>query len=44
MMFSATSTRKMDDLAKLAVKKEPVYVGVHDSLDKATVEGLEQGM
>ncbi|XP_073993621.1 probable ATP-dependent RNA helicase pitchoune [Rhodnius prolixus] len=43
MMFSATSTRKMDDLAKLAVKKEPVYVGVHDSLDKATVEGLEQG-
>uniref|UniRef100_A0A069DW71 ATP-dependent RNA helicase n=1 Tax=Panstrongylus megistus TaxID=65343 RepID=A0A069DW71_9HEMI len=43
MMFSATSTRKMDDLAKLAVKKEPVYVGVHDSMDSATVEGLEQG-
>ncbi|KAK9504784.1 hypothetical protein O3M35_008970 [Rhynocoris fuscipes] len=43
MMFSATSTRKMDDLAKLAVKKEPVYVGVHDSMDAATVSGLEQG-
>ncbi|CAB0020642.1 unnamed protein product [Nesidiocoris tenuis] len=43
MLFSATTTRKTDDLTRLAVKKEPVYVGVHDQLDKATVEGLEQG-
>ncbi|CAH1391189.1 unnamed protein product [Nezara viridula] len=43
MLFSATSTRKTEDLTRLAVKTEPVYVGVHDSFDKATVEGLEQG-
>uniref|UniRef100_A0A146MF85 ATP-dependent RNA helicase n=1 Tax=Lygus hesperus TaxID=30085 RepID=A0A146MF85_LYGHE len=43
MLFSATTTRKTEDLTRLAVKKEPVYVGVHDQLDKATVEGLEQG-
>ncbi|XP_014258537.1 probable ATP-dependent RNA helicase pitchoune [Cimex lectularius] len=43
MLFSATTTRKTEDLTRLAVKKEPVYVGVHDTFDKATVEGLEQG-
>jgi len=43
MLFSATTTKKVEDLARLAVKKEPVYVGVHDELSKATVEGLEQG-
>ncbi|KAL1115698.1 hypothetical protein AAG570_005988 [Ranatra chinensis] len=43
MMFSATTTKKTEDLKKLAIKKEPIYVGVHDSQDKATVEGLEQG-
>ena len=44
MLFSATTSRKTEDLQRLAVKKEPVYVGVHDSLEKATVEGLEQGV
>ncbi|XP_014283069.1 uncharacterized protein [Halyomorpha halys] len=43
MLFSATSTRKTEDLTRLAVKTEPVYVGVHDSFDMATVGGLEQG-
>ncbi|XP_014284222.1 uncharacterized protein [Halyomorpha halys] len=43
MLFSATSTRKTEDLTRLAVKTEPVYVGVHDSFDMATVDGLEQG-
>lgn len=43
MLFSATTTRKTEDLMKLAIKTEPVYVGVHDKLDRATVDGLNQG-
>ena len=42
-LFSATQTRKVEDLARLAIKSEPVYVGVHDSEQHATVAGLEQG-
>lgn len=43
MMFSATSTEKTEALLKLALKKEPIYVGVDDAKESATVEGLEQG-
>lgn len=43
MLFSATQTRKIEDLARISLKKEPLYVGVDDKKDKATVEGLEQG-
>ncbi|XP_049962208.1 probable ATP-dependent RNA helicase pitchoune [Schistocerca serialis cubense] len=43
MLFSATTTAKTEALTKLALKKEPVYVGVDDEKDKATVEGLDQG-
>ncbi|XP_029461205.1 ATP-dependent RNA helicase DDX18 isoform X1 [Rhinatrema bivittatum] len=43
MLFSATQTRKVEDLAKISLKKEPLYVGVDDDKDTATVEGLEQG-
>ncbi|XP_069699937.1 probable ATP-dependent RNA helicase pitchoune [Periplaneta americana] len=43
MLFSATTTQKTEALTRLALKKEPIYVGVDDSKDKATVEGLEQG-
>lgn len=43
MLFSATTTKKTQALTALALKKEPVYVGVDDEKDKATVEGLEQG-
>ncbi|XP_052808283.1 uncharacterized protein LOC128237104 isoform X2 [Mya arenaria] len=43
MLFSATQTRKIEDLARISLKKEPLYVGVDDSKDQATVEGLEQG-
>lgn len=42
MLFSATQTRRTDDLAKISLKKEPLYVGVDDSSEQATVEGLEQ--
>ncbi|XP_043255868.1 probable ATP-dependent RNA helicase pitchoune isoform X2 [Colletes gigas] len=43
MLFSATQTKKTETLTSLALKKEPVYVGVDDDKEKATVEGLEQG-
>lgn len=43
MLFSATQTRKVEDLARVSLKKEPLYVGVDDNKDTATVEGLEQG-
>ena len=42
MLFSATQTRKLDDLARISLKKEPLYVGVDDQREMATVEGLEQ--
>ena len=42
MLFSATPTRKTEDLARISLKKEPFYVGVDDKKDNATVEGLEQ--
>jgi ATP-dependent RNA helicase DDX18/HAS1 len=42
MLFSATQTRRTEDLAKISLKKEPLYVGVDDACDQATVEGLEQ--
>lgn len=42
MLFSATQTRKVEDLARISLKKEPLYVGVDDNKDKATVDGLEQ--
>jgi len=42
MLFSATQTRKVEDLARISLKKEPLYVGVDDDKDHATVDGLEQ--
>ncbi|KAL7303479.1 hypothetical protein TKK_0004659 [Trichogramma kaykai] len=43
MLFSATQTKKTEALTALAVKEEPIYVGVDDDKDKATNEGLQQG-
>ncbi|XP_062382048.1 ATP-dependent RNA helicase DDX18 [Sardina pilchardus] len=43
MLFSATQTRKVEDLARISLKKEPLYVGVDDNEESATVDGLEQG-
>ena len=42
VLFSATQTRNVDDLARVSLKKAPLYVGVDDHRDTATVEGLEQ--
>ncbi|KAL3882196.1 hypothetical protein ACJMK2_028564 [Sinanodonta woodiana] len=43
MLFSATQTRKTEDLARISLKKEPLYIGVDDKKEMATVEGLQQG-
>ena len=48
MLFSATTTKKTEDLIRLALKKEPIYVGLdedgtNDEKTVATVSGLEQG-
>ncbi|XP_053605275.1 probable ATP-dependent RNA helicase pitchoune [Plodia interpunctella] len=43
MLFSATQTKKTEALTALAVKHEPVYVGVDDHREQATVDSLEQG-
>ena len=42
MLFSATQTRKVEDLAKLSLKRAPLYVGVDDDKDTSTAEGIEQ--
>lgn len=43
ILFSATQTRKVEDLARLSMRSNPVYTGVHDDARLATVEGLQQG-
>jgi ATP-dependent RNA helicase DDX18/HAS1 len=43
ILFSATQTRKVEDLARLSIQGEPEYVGVDDDAADATVETLEQG-
>ncbi|KAK9825250.1 hypothetical protein WJX74_003314 [Apatococcus lobatus] len=43
MLFSATQTNKVEDLARLSFKRKPIYVGVDDTRVEATREGLEQG-
>jgi len=43
MLFSATQTRKTADLVRLSFTKKPLYIGVHDEDDQATVKGLVQG-
>eukprot|EP00803_Ostreobium_quekettii_P004801 evm.model.scf_1329.2 EVM.evm.TU.scf_1329.2 scf_1329:6985-12899(-) len=43
VLFSATQTTKVEDLARLSFSKTPLYVGVDDGQSVATREGLEQG-
>jgi len=43
MLFSATQTRNVKDLARLSLKKKPHEVHVDSNQITATVDGLEQG-
>ena len=43
MLFSATQTTKVEDLARVSLKRAPLYINVHQSSIAATNEGLEQG-
>ena len=42
ILFSATQTTKVEDLARLSLQK-PLYVGVDDARTVSTVSSLEQG-
>ncbi|KAH7528819.1 hypothetical protein FEM48_Zijuj05G0113000 [Ziziphus jujuba var. spinosa] len=42
-LFSATQTKKVEDLARLSFQTTPVYIDVDDGRTKVTNEGLEQG-
>ncbi len=42
MLFSATQTRNVEDLGRVSLRKAPLYVGVDDHKETATVDGLEQ--
>ncbi|KFM59691.1 ATP-dependent RNA helicase DDX18, partial [Stegodyphus mimosarum] len=43
LLFSATLTKKTEDLVRVALRNQPLYIGVEDQEEKATVEGLKQG-
>ncbi|KAG2209512.1 hypothetical protein INT47_008356 [Mucor saturninus] len=43
MLFSATQTTKVADLARISLKKGPLYINVHEDRDTSTADGLEQG-
>ncbi|GBN69171.1 putative ATP-dependent RNA helicase pitchoune [Araneus ventricosus] len=42
LLFSATLNQKTQDLVKFALLKKPLYIGVVDDDEEATVEGLTQ--
>ncbi|KAI3976863.1 hypothetical protein MKX01_008721 [Papaver californicum] len=42
-LFSATQTKKVEDLARLSFQTTPVYIDVDEGRSKSTNEGLEQG-
>lgn len=43
MLFSATLSQKTNELINVALKSEPLFVGVEQTEDNATVDGLQQG-
>ncbi|KAF5468962.1 hypothetical protein F2P56_013069 [Juglans regia] len=42
-LFSATQTKKVEDLARLSFQTTPVFIDVDDGRAKVTNEGLQQG-
>ncbi|PJF16450.1 ATP-dependent RNA helicase has1 [Paramicrosporidium saccamoebae] len=43
LLFSATQTTKVEDLARISLKQGPIYINVHENLAAATNDNLEQG-
>ncbi|KAB5528043.1 P-loop containing nucleoside triphosphate hydrolase protein [Coniochaeta sp. 2T2.1] len=43
MLFSATQTTKVEDLARISLRPGPLYINVDEDQQFSTVEGLEQG-
>uniref|UniRef100_L7JQJ6 ATP-dependent RNA helicase n=1 Tax=Pyricularia oryzae (strain P131) TaxID=1143193 RepID=L7JQJ6_PYRO1 len=43
MLFSATQTTKVEDLARVSLRPGPLYLNVDEEKEYSTVEGLEQG-
>lgn len=43
MLFSATQTTNVQDLARISLKPGPLYINVDHRKEHSTVEGLEQG-
>lgn len=43
LLFSATQTTKVEDLARVSLKHAPIYINVHAEASAATNENLEQG-
>ncbi|MCJ1285101.1 ATP-dependent RNA helicase [Xylographa opegraphella] len=43
MLFSATQTTKVEDLARISLRPGPLYINVDHHKEHSTVEGLEQG-
>ncbi|MCJ1450876.1 ATP-dependent RNA helicase [Mycoblastus sanguinarius] len=43
MLFSATQTTKVEDLARISLRPGPMFINVEHTKEHSTVEGLEQG-
>ncbi|KAK8149574.1 ATP-dependent RNA helicase [Beauveria asiatica] len=43
MLFSATQTTKVEDLARISLRPGPLYINVDEEKEFSTVDGLEQG-
>ncbi|KAJ2141431.1 ATP-dependent RNA helicase [Coemansia sp. RSA 678] len=43
MLFSATQTTKVEDLARISLREGPLYINVDEGKEEATADGLEQG-
>lgn len=43
MLFSATQTTKVEDLARISLRAGPLYINVDTEEKHSTVDGLEQG-
>ncbi|KAK3054772.1 ATP-dependent RNA helicase [Extremus antarcticus] len=43
MLFSATQTTKVEDLARVSLRPGPLYINVVSRMEDSTVAGLEQG-